>query len=386
MIVTGLKDTILNNFNEYSRVEVKKGQMYQATKIDEDCYTVQFDEKHELGFNGHEFSELFSTEQTSLTDHILPYPYRQYTSIEQRYGDFKNHKKRVYNWAYGSTPIHGVDQRKLSAVLCEVYVWLYDEIDELGLIVDWCFNHIDKLKYMTDFSGVEFGIKFNLQDDSISIVYPTPFPQDEKFYPGFNTNEFKKFSIIEKLNWMYEHCAFIPVRRICMCVDEGGSHKFKHIKTDLFVCKELSGYLNATQYQPNDNVYYHVWWNRKHGHYLKRDLNRSPKGISPVFKPITVFGHNTEERRCLVTTLLDTILPVTNKDIYTYISTSNIMHNTNTLGIMITETKECIGHIELDDNDKITKVTVNTSFFNDFDPRIFKTNMIIGRKFERGLE
>lgn len=140
---------------------------------------------------------------------------------------------------------------------------------------------------MSDFSGVCFGISFDQRSGNIGIHFPGYIDSiDKPLYPGYDEKEFKKLNSIQKLNWMYSNCDFIPFKPSYEFIREncGYSFKYSHIKRDNNMMKRLKGYLKKCENQPNDDVYYYINFIICEDediihmrYYLTRDLEKSPK-------------------------------------------------------------------------------------------------------------
>jgi len=142
-------------------------------------------------------------------------------------------------------------------------------------------DHSDKLRCIGDFSGLEFGITFDEETERVLLRYPTITERNNiKLYPNYNEDEFRSKSFIEKLDWMYEYCEFIPYRLALetIFIDGYQSHKYSHIKKDSYAMKLLEKYLNNGEYEPKDDIYYYIKYSKKtSSYYLKRDLVKSPR-------------------------------------------------------------------------------------------------------------
>ncbi len=209
-----------------------------------------------------------------LTNYILPYPYEAYTQYKRR-ESFDKYKETIYGWVKKS--IWNID------ILNNIdnMFSLVQHSDKNNAIKQWIISHIDKCKYIGDFSGLEFGIQIDEESESVSLRFPCYIEDvDIDLYPGYDESVFKDMNIIAKLEWMYENCEFIPFRVIHedISIQDERSHKFSHIKRDNWVMQMLDEYLKELKYPPNDNVYYFFGFNSKtRTRYLKRDLEKSPK-------------------------------------------------------------------------------------------------------------
>lgn len=210
-----------------------------------------------------------------LTNYILPYPYEAYTKFERR-ESFDKYKERIYGWVKKNT--WNMDILKNIDDMFS----LVQNSDKNNTIKKWIVEHIEKCRYVGDFSGLEFGIQINEESENISLRFPCYIEEvDKVLYPGYDEMSFKDMDMMARLEWMYENCEFIPFRVIYEDIsvsDEERSYKFSHIKRDTYVMRLLEKYISDLKYQPSDNVYYFIGFNTKtKTWYLKRDLDKSPK-------------------------------------------------------------------------------------------------------------
>lgn len=209
-----------------------------------------------------------------LTNYVLPYPYEAYTKYERR-ESFDKYKEKIYGWVSKNT--WNMDILKN---IDDMFA-LVQNSDKNNTVKQWLVNHIDKCRYIGDFSGLEFGIQISEESESIVLRFPCYIDENDKaLYPGYDEMSFKDLSIIDKLEWLYENCEFIPFRVIYeeISLSDDRSYKFSHIKRDNWAMRMLDSYLNGLKYHPNDNAYYFIEFNAKtRVWYLKRDLQKSPK-------------------------------------------------------------------------------------------------------------
>lgn len=204
--------------------------------------------------------------------YILPYPYKAYKMCF-RSENFSSYKERVF----------GLVKKNMSSTSIEKFADncfpLLSNSNSNTEVKQWILDHSDKFVVIPDFSGLEFGVQIIEEYDEIGVRFPLEINEyDKDLYPGYNEDEFKIMSTIEKLQWMYEHCEFIPIRTIFEDVHDGDSHKFSHIKKDPYAMDLLKPYLETVKYKPNENVYYYIKFNpRTSEHYLRRDCIASPK-------------------------------------------------------------------------------------------------------------
>lgn len=210
-------------------------------------------------------------------DFILPYPYEAYTKfnslMNNRSGGFQAYKEKIYKWVESNTSNRDI------TVMIDFAFSAVEENHDTKKIKEWFMNHSDKLRFMYDFSGVEFGVIFRERIEKMSIIYPSiSYADDKVLYPGYDHEIFADKDFISKLDWLYENSEFIPFRVISDDLHDDYSHKFSHIKQDEYFMKKLSDYLGRCHHQPNDEVYYFIKYNQHtSSYYLKRDLDMSPK-------------------------------------------------------------------------------------------------------------
>lgn len=211
-----------------------------------------------------------------LTNYILPYPYEAYTKYERNRTGFEQYKEKIYGWVKGND--WNIDILKNIDEMFSIVQYS----DKNNAIKKWIVEHIDKCKYIGDFSGLEFGIQIIEESESVCLRFPCYIDDvDKVLYPGYDEMEFKDMDTITKLEWMYKNCEFIPLRVIHEDISVSNierSYKFSHIKRDTCAMQLLEKYFNDLEFQPSDNVYYFIGFNSKtRTWYLKRDLNKSPK-------------------------------------------------------------------------------------------------------------
>lgn len=214
-----------------------------------------------------------------LADYILPYPYEPFDHYERNKRTFADYKKEIYAWV----------QRNVSSYDDTCYVMdqlLPDDCVstvENDQVIDWMNQHISKVRYLSDFSGVSFGIVYNQEGERFEILYPNPDDCDKELLPDYNRDKFKDLCIIDKLEWLDAHCEeFIPFRVYYEDFDDDRSHKFSHIKKDSMTMSNLDSYLKDLEYPPRDEIYYSIHYShRSNTWYLKRDLEKSPKKFQP---------------------------------------------------------------------------------------------------------
>lgn len=210
-----------------------------------------------------------------LTNYILPYPYEAYTKFERR-ESFDKYKEKIYGWVSKST--WNMDILKN---IDDMFA-LVQNSDKNDAVKQWLVKHIDKCRYIGDFSGLEFGIQIIEESENISLRFPCCIDEvDIILYPGYDEMSFKDMDMMARLKWMYENCEFIPLRVIYEDIsvsDRERSYKFSHIKRNAYVMQLLEKYFSNLKYQPSDNVYYFFDFNTKtRTWYLKRDLDKNPK-------------------------------------------------------------------------------------------------------------
>ncbi|MBO5435374.1 hypothetical protein J6A31_06120 [bacterium] len=210
----------------------------------------------------------------NLTDYILPYPYEAYDHFHRSQESFKAYKDKIYNWVKKNTSVFSM---KVNIAIA------FDHIPDTEYhrtIKEWFVANSDKLKCINDFSGLGFGVRFDERLEKISVKHPMYIKdEDNVLYPSYDEAAFREMSLIDKLEWMKEHCEFIPFDTDCeYAIDDTVSHKFSHIKRDEQMMFMLKDYLDNIAFKPNDNVYYFIRYScRTSSFYLERDLSLSPK-------------------------------------------------------------------------------------------------------------
>ena len=206
----------------------------------------------------------------NLESYILPYPYEAYDEHNRLQNhSFEEYKNKIYSW---------VKQNSCRGNMEKLAVAIRENINDID-IQKWLLNHLDNLKYIFDFSGLCFGIQFEQQLDEFSIRFPRCIRENDKqLYPQYDEESFINMGILDKLEWIYSNCEFIPFRIIFEDFYDSDSHKFSHIKSDTKIMEMLKDYLAGLQYPPSDNVYYYIHFDsKKKRWYLSRDLHMSPK-------------------------------------------------------------------------------------------------------------
>lgn len=211
-----------------------------------------------------------------LTNYILPYPFEAYKGINKM-ESFNDYRKRIYDWVDKHTSNIDIEKENIEKMFS-----LVEPSDQNNAAKQWMLKHIDKLRYIYDFSGLAFGIVINEKTEDVWITFPYYINEDDRIlYPGYDEISFKSMNMVEKLEWMYTYCEFIPFCVAHEYIDLSSSsisYKYSHIKRDYWAMKMLDTYLNDLKYQPSDNVYYFIKFNSKtRVWYLKRDLEKSPK-------------------------------------------------------------------------------------------------------------
>lgn len=144
-----------------------------------------------------------------LTNYILPYPYKAYTIYERRIS-FDKYKEKIYGWTNKNT-CNDIDILKNINNMFS----LVQYSDKNNDIKQWIVRHIDKCRYISDFSGLEFGIQIDEEYKRVNLRFPRYIDDDDKvLYPKYDKTLFRSLNIINQLEWMYENCEFIPFRVI----------------------------------------------------------------------------------------------------------------------------------------------------------------------------
>jgi len=146
-----------------------------------------------------------------LTKYILPYPYQAYDHSRRDHRSFDNYKEKIIKW---------VDVHTYGDIRFEVKVNYDDCISKTKTnteMYEWMLSHTDKIRNMGGLSGVMFGIIFDKCTGNIRIHFPSDVDiEDIPLYPGYDEKEFRELDHIQKLEWMYSNCEFIPFTAIYM--------------------------------------------------------------------------------------------------------------------------------------------------------------------------
>ena len=74
---------------------------------------------------------------------------------------------------------------------------------------EWMINHVDRIRYVCDLSGLAFGIVIREYPEEFSIN--SPYKDYSSNDNWFIKSEWNKLDLIGKLNWLHENCDFIPI-------------------------------------------------------------------------------------------------------------------------------------------------------------------------------
>ena len=209
---------------------------------------------------------------TIVTDYTLPYPFEPWNSINRLTSPiFANYKAKVLESAKRNTKRYDVS-RYITWI--DTYV---KESETKKKLKAWIGRNSDKIVYCMDMSWLKFGIIIEEDTERVVLKYPRYLDENEKnLYVGYDEAEFEKLSFIQKLNWMYENCEFIPLRinhESFFDFDDPRPHLFSHIKKDKQAAENLSGFLKAAKYPPSDNKWYYICYGRN-GYYLRKAENQ----------------------------------------------------------------------------------------------------------------
>lgn len=202
----------------------------------------------------------------------IPLPYTPYKYDFEKMS-FEQYRNMVYRWVEGNTKYIADNDVKdfVASTLDLVPEYYHPEIE-------WLLTHLDKVRVMSDFSGLAFGIQIDEEGERFGINYPSPFSSKLSLFEGYNPEEFSNLSMIGKMEWMYKHCEFIPFRIINEnYFDYTKSHKYSHWKRDAGTMSRLKEFLANSTYPPSDRVFYFVKFSKERGWYLQRDFEKSPK-------------------------------------------------------------------------------------------------------------
>ena len=208
---------------------------------------------------------------TNPKQFILPYPYAQFSQVNRFWQTFDSYKNKIYGWVRENTINKSRAEFKNIMSLLETS-------STNNVIKDSILENLGKIRYIYDFSGLEFGVQIDEREEKLIFRYPCPLDEDRVLYPNYNSKEFEKISAVQKLEWMYTYCEFVPFRVIREdFTDRHISHKFSHLLEDPYSMQLLDDYLRKTKYMPRKDIFYYVRCDRHGNYYLKRDLAMSPK-------------------------------------------------------------------------------------------------------------
>lgn len=211
-----------------------------------------------------------------LTNFVLPYPYEAYTRFNRTREKFEEYKDKINGWVLSNTVL----LPDMASYVKQSFS--YVERNHMNREVpNWILSHLDKIRYIGDFSGLDFGIVIDEEKESVYIRFPSCIEEvDKPLYPDYDEVSFCNMGIIERLEWMNEHCDFIPFRVIHedICISGTHSHKFSHMQRNSCIMELLKPYLESSKYLPRGHIYYSIEYNTvSNQYYLKRDLDKSPK-------------------------------------------------------------------------------------------------------------
>lgn len=155
--------------------------------------------------------------QPDLSSYILPYPYEAFHTFNRNYHirrskSFEEYKSKIYGWVEKNT----ITSDYINSRIENSFNYVSNTDDETrDKIKTWLFDHMDKVKYIGDFSGLGFGVQIKEEEKAITLVYPTHISEiDKQLYPNYDEELFKHMDVLDKLEWMYNNCEFIPFRII----------------------------------------------------------------------------------------------------------------------------------------------------------------------------
>lgn len=201
----------------------------------------------------------------------LPLPYESYYDYKTIFSTVDDYRRTLLEWRHkncSKRPIETDVTHMMDAA---------DQTNVTNKIRQWMIDHIDKLVYLYDFSGMKFGLYVDQRTELFHIL-DLEYASKERLlrYPQYDADHYLSLSVFGKLDWMYDNCEFIPIRLLTEDVLDDQSHKWSHIKKDPYAMKLLEAYLDSAKYSPNDDVYYYIRYGT-YGRFLKRDLEMSPK-------------------------------------------------------------------------------------------------------------
>lgn len=222
-------------------------------------------------------------------NYIMPYPYEAYSILERRYRSFDDFKKIVYSWVNKNFKFNKNGE---NTDIIRNHISSIPDSEITIPIKEWLYNHITRIGYSYDFSGIDFGVILDFRLESIYMRHAHPFSEtDCELYPGYDYDSFSKMNILDQLEWLDSRSEFIPLKSLPEIFDSySDSHKWSHIKKDKMSMDKLRDYLDKCDFYPSDNVYYYIRYNmnmktKVFEYYLERDLilsprkNKNPSGI-----------------------------------------------------------------------------------------------------------
>ncbi len=82
--------------------------------------------------------------------------------------------------------------------------------------------------------------------ENCSVLFPTTVDIEEYKKDGeYAVSNFKRKALLEKLNWLYENCKFIPIVVAFESICIGGQYKFSYIKKNKSAMITLKEFLKS---------------------------------------------------------------------------------------------------------------------------------------------
>lgn len=204
-----------------------------------------------------------------MKGNTLPYPFEPWTSTNKTlYSSFEEYAEAVHSAYMKNTREFTVDK-----YLNWIGKYLKPNYTQKAL-GEWVAAHYDKIRYFRDLSWMSFGIVMDEASERVYVNFPESIREvDEELFPGYDEQTFRSMNIIQKLDWMYQNCEFVPfgIRHECFCgADESVPHLFSHIRRDEELMAKLQPFLSRMQYKPVDRNWYTICHNSRGFYYLKR--------------------------------------------------------------------------------------------------------------------
>lgn len=233
-----------------------------------------YDKPKNTRYNCQRF-DILSTEKLNLG-----YPYKPYTSVIGTFNSSGEYRRKVSGWVKKHLDLNYNTQSFVDMFISYMNKSSFNDHRDYWRVIDWLNSHIAKLRYIPDFSGLSFGLVVEARVGRFSIQVPYALstdPERAMVYWPYKLDKFNQMDIIQKLDYVESLCSFIPFRIFQEDLSDSNSHLWSHFKKDDYTMRILKRYLDSLEHQPSDDVYYFIKHSMKHGYYLQRDLELSPK-------------------------------------------------------------------------------------------------------------